>query len=102
MIPKLETCVAAVEAGVDAAVILDGRVPHAMLLEIFTRRARARWCTLTGVGLGFAATGIRRAGSGPQDLRLIRGASGWRARRRLGYTDARVRSPLPEGLACSR
>ena len=37
MIPKLETCVAAVEAGVDAAVIVDGRVPHAMLLEIFTR-----------------------------------------------------------------
>jgi len=37
MIPKLETCVTAVEAGVDAAVILDGRVPHAMLLEIFTR-----------------------------------------------------------------
>ncbi|WP_298669222.1 acetylglutamate kinase [uncultured Sphingomonas sp.] len=38
MIPKLETCVAAVEAGVDAAVVLDGRVPHGMLLEIFTRR----------------------------------------------------------------
>ncbi|MEY4269560.1 MAG: acetylglutamate kinase [Pseudomonadota bacterium] len=38
MIPKLETCVAAVIAGVDAAVILDGRVPHAMLLEIFTAR----------------------------------------------------------------
>lgn len=38
MIPKLETCVAAVNAGVDAAVILDGRVPHAMLLEIFTAR----------------------------------------------------------------
>jgi len=38
MIPKLETCIAAVEAGVEAAVILDGRVPHAMLLEIFTRR----------------------------------------------------------------
>ena len=37
MIPKLETCVDAVEGGVDAAVILDGRVPHAMLLEIFTR-----------------------------------------------------------------
>jgi acetylglutamate kinase len=36
MIPKVDTCVAAVEAGVDAAVILDGRVPHAMLLEIFT------------------------------------------------------------------
>jgi acetylglutamate kinase len=38
MIPKLETCVAAVQAGVDAAVILDGRIGHAMLLEIFTRR----------------------------------------------------------------
>ena len=36
MIPKLEACVAAVEDGVDAAVILDGRMPHAMLLEIFT------------------------------------------------------------------
>jgi acetylglutamate kinase len=38
MIPKLETCVKAVEGGVDAAVILDGRVPHAMLLEVFTDR----------------------------------------------------------------
>lgn len=38
MIPKLETCTTAIEAGVDAAVILDGRIPHAMLLEIFTRR----------------------------------------------------------------
>jgi acetylglutamate kinase len=38
MIPKLATCVDAVEGGVDAAVILDGRVPHAMLIEIFTRQ----------------------------------------------------------------
>ena len=38
MIPKVETCVAAVDAGVEAAVILDGRIPHAMLLEIFTTR----------------------------------------------------------------
>ena len=36
MIPKIETCVAAIEQGVEAAVILDGRVPHALLLEIFT------------------------------------------------------------------
>ena len=36
MIPKLETCVNAVNGGVDAAVILDGRVPHAMLIEMFT------------------------------------------------------------------
>ena len=38
MIPKLETCVSAVENGVDAAVILDGRISHVMLLEIFTER----------------------------------------------------------------
>jgi len=36
MIPKVETCLDAVSQGVDAAVILDGRVPHAVLLELFT------------------------------------------------------------------
>ena len=36
MIPKVETCLDAVKKGVDAAVILDGRVPHALILEIFT------------------------------------------------------------------
>ena len=36
MIPKVETCLAAVDKGVEAAVIVDGRVPHAILLELFT------------------------------------------------------------------
>jgi acetylglutamate kinase len=36
MIPKVETCLDAVDGGVEAAVILDGRVPHAILLELFT------------------------------------------------------------------
>ncbi len=36
MVPKLETCIRAVEDGVEAVVILDGRVPHAVLLEIYT------------------------------------------------------------------
>ena len=36
MIPKLETCLAAVEAGVEAAVIMDGRVADGILLELFT------------------------------------------------------------------
>ncbi|WP_191061789.1 acetylglutamate kinase [Geminicoccus harenae] len=36
MIPKVETCLAAVAQGVDAAVILDGRVAHAIILELFT------------------------------------------------------------------
>lgn len=36
MIPKTETALAAAEGGVSAAVILDGRLPHAVLLELFT------------------------------------------------------------------
>ena len=36
MIPKLETAIAAVESGVEAVVILDGRRPHAMLVELFS------------------------------------------------------------------
>jgi acetylglutamate kinase len=36
MIPKVQTCVAAVQSGAKGAVILDGRVPHACLLELFT------------------------------------------------------------------
>ncbi|MGE0716603.1 MAG: acetylglutamate kinase [Alphaproteobacteria bacterium] len=49
MIPKVETCLEAVDGGVEAAVILDGRVHHSVLLEIFTEH---------GVG-----TLIRRAGA---------------------------------------
>ena len=36
MIPKVQTCLEAVKSGVKAAVILDGRLPHSILLEIFT------------------------------------------------------------------
>ena len=36
MIPKVETCIEAVRGGVKGATILDGRVPHASLLELFT------------------------------------------------------------------
>lgn len=36
MIPKVETCIAAVENGVEGVVIVNGRVPHAVLLELFT------------------------------------------------------------------
>jgi acetylglutamate kinase len=41
MIPKVETCLAAVDGGVEAAVILDGRIPHALLLELFTEASGA-------------------------------------------------------------
>jgi len=36
MIPKIQTAIEAVESGVKAAVILDGRIPHVLLLELFT------------------------------------------------------------------
>lgn len=36
MIPKIETCIYALEKGVEAVVILDGKVPHAVLIELFT------------------------------------------------------------------
>lgn len=36
MIPKVQTCIDALEAGVEAVVILDGRIPHVMLIELFT------------------------------------------------------------------
>jgi acetylglutamate kinase len=38
MIPKIECCVRALEAGVEKAHIIDGRLPHSILLEIFTRK----------------------------------------------------------------
>jgi acetylglutamate kinase len=36
MIPKIEGCIEVVEAGVEAVVIINGRVPHCVLLELFT------------------------------------------------------------------
>jgi len=36
MIPKVETCIEALERGVRGVVILDGKVPHSVLLELFT------------------------------------------------------------------
>ncbi|MBN8979798.1 MAG: acetylglutamate kinase [Pseudomonadota bacterium] len=38
MIPKVETCIYALDAGVEGVVILDGKVPHAVLLELFTNQ----------------------------------------------------------------
>lgn len=45
MIPKIETAIDAVEAGVKAAVILDGRIPHVLLLELFTEHGAGTMIT---------------------------------------------------------
>ena len=36
MIPKVETCIYAIEKGVEGVVILDGKIPHAVLIELLT------------------------------------------------------------------
>ena len=36
MIPKVETCIEAIERGVEGVVILNGKAPHSVLLELFT------------------------------------------------------------------
>jgi acetylglutamate kinase len=36
MIPKMEACLKAIDGGVEQAHIVDGRLPHSMLLETFT------------------------------------------------------------------
>jgi acetylglutamate kinase len=36
MLPKVEACVTALRAGVTKTHIIDGRIPHALLLEIYT------------------------------------------------------------------
>lgn len=45
MMPKIETAIEAVESGVAAAVILDGRIPHVLLLEIFTEHGAGTMIT---------------------------------------------------------
>ena len=43
MIPKVECCLTAVDSGVKNVVILDGRVPHSILLELLTDEGAGTW-----------------------------------------------------------
>ena len=43
MIPKIETCIEAVRGGAEGAVIIDGRVQHGVLLELFTSHGMGTW-----------------------------------------------------------
>lgn len=46
MVPKVETCIAALERGVEGVVILNGKTPHAVLLELFTEGGAGTLITL--------------------------------------------------------
>jgi acetylglutamate kinase len=46
MVPKMEACLRAVEGGVPTAHVIDGRVPHAVLLELFTGEGIGTMVTL--------------------------------------------------------
>jgi acetylglutamate kinase len=48
MIPKVESCVSVVEGGVEGVVIVDGRVPHCVLLELFTPHGLGTRISRTG------------------------------------------------------
>lgn len=50
MLPKLESCIHALESGVASAHILDGRIQHALLLEIFTPEGIGTMITMDAVG----------------------------------------------------
>jgi acetylglutamate kinase len=54
MVPKMEACLRAVEGGLTRATVTDGRVPHALLLEIFTN---------AGIGTMVTQDGLIRLGS---------------------------------------
>ena len=43
MIPKTDCCLTAIEQGVKNAVIMDGRVPHAILMELLTNEGAGTW-----------------------------------------------------------
>jgi len=45
MIPKMEACLRAVEGGVPAATVIDGREPHSVLLEVFTQQGNGTMVT---------------------------------------------------------
>ena len=47
MIPKVDACVTAVAGGVKRAHIVDGRLPHALLIEIFTDQGLGTMITVT-------------------------------------------------------
>jgi acetylglutamate kinase len=58
MTPKTECCIRALAQGVSAAHILDGRVPHALLLEVFTNTGIGTMVVGSERHLDPAATGV--------------------------------------------
>ena len=84
MVPKMEACLRAVEGGLTRATITDGRVPHALLLEIFTN---------AGIGTMVTQDGLVRLGSRVFSPRRRHPATGIRQRRVRGFVYQQGRRP---------
>jgi acetylglutamate kinase len=57
MVPKMEACLRAVRGGVPQATVIDGRLPHSVLLEVFTPEGVGTM-VLPDVPAGDATTGV--------------------------------------------
>ena len=62
MIPKMEACLAAVDGGVDRAAVVDGRMAHSMLLEVFTTAGIGTQIVPEADASGMAASGTTASG----------------------------------------
>ena len=116
MIPKVETCIYALEQGVEGVVILDGKVPHAVLLELLTDHGAGTLMhtplTIVSFRAGLSvgtlsksATVIpgRRAAANPKSLqqrrRLALNSGSARFRARPGMADRNDERPPTHGPA---
>ena len=100
MIPKVETALDAVDGGVRAAVILDGRLPNACLLELFTEHGAGSIIRSTESRVKPRAdlSGHRHGGGGAPAVRLGRRAGRTRRRPARGYASIALLSPDEPGF----
>ena len=71
MIPKVETCIDAVENGVEGVVILNGKTPHVVLLELFTEHGAGTLIVPLGTFLQATESAPPRRADSASDRRTV-------------------------------
>jgi acetylglutamate kinase len=71
MIPKMTACLRAVDGGVSRATVIDGRMPHALLLETFTTEGTGTMVLPATYGAEHARTGAAVRAPRPDDVELV-------------------------------